>query len=391
MTNSSRVLVIDDEPGVRESLKFIMERDYSVFSAETMTEGISMFAEVHPDTVILDVRLPDMNGIKGLREIRKIDSEVSVIILTAYGNMSIAMEAFEFGANGFVTKPFDTHKMLGTIRENVNRSQNRRKNTLNENRLLEIREFLGHELANNDHLSSLGQSAAEYAHDLCGPLTAATGYLEILSKTVKNSKEKIGDTYLKLERTINAVDKNVNRCYELTKSWLSKTEAKKEVKELVSIPRLINEIVEVLFLNETVNAAQIKTFFDNDTENHCVLRGDPVQLYRAFNNIINNGVQALNQERGQLSVFVTKMGGTIQIRISDNGCGIRPENIHRIFEPYYSTKEKNDLAGFGLGLYIAKRIIQDHKGEIEVSSRVGVGTEFKISIPAINFPELNGA
>src|SRR5450759_5628279 len=106
-----RVLVIDDEMGPRESLRILLKVECEVLCAPSVEEGLRLFRASPPDLVIMDIRMPDRNGIEGLREIRKLDPLVSVIMLTGYGALETAQEALRLGANDYLKKPFDTGDM----------------------------------------------------------------------------------------------------------------------------------------------------------------------------------------------------------------------------------------------------------------------------------------
>jgi signal transduction histidine kinase len=106
------------------------------------------------------------------------------------------------------------------------------------------------------------------------------------------------------------------------------------------------------------------------------IRGDPEQLKSCFSNIIINGVQSM-EFGGKLNVEIRNEQTGIRVNIRDTGSGIPAEALDHIFEPYYSTKE----TGVGLGLAVTKRIVEQHRGAINVTSNEGVGTEFSVFLP----------
>ena len=118
-----RVLVIDDEMGPRESLRILLKLECEVMCASSVNEGLRLFSEKTPDLVIMDIRMPDHSGIDGLREIRKLDPQVSVIMLTGYGTLETAQEALRLGANDYLKKPFDTGDIFRIVRQNIKRTR----------------------------------------------------------------------------------------------------------------------------------------------------------------------------------------------------------------------------------------------------------------------------
>src|SRR6478736_9957936 len=111
-----QVLVIDDEMGPRESLRMLLKPNYQVQTADCVEGGLKLLKEKQPDTIVMDIRMPGMTGIEGLRKIREIDPHLSVIMLTGFGALETAKEAVRLGANDYISKPFDAGEMRATLR-----------------------------------------------------------------------------------------------------------------------------------------------------------------------------------------------------------------------------------------------------------------------------------
>src|SRR3989442_8103407 len=122
-TDLPQILVIDDEIGPRESLRMLLKPDYQVHTADCVEAGMKLLKEKQPDTIVMDIRMPGMNGIDGLRKIREIDPHLSVIMLTGFGALETAKEALRLGANDYISKPFDAHEMRDVIGRNVERTR----------------------------------------------------------------------------------------------------------------------------------------------------------------------------------------------------------------------------------------------------------------------------
>ncbi|HLY91774.1 MAG TPA: sigma-54 dependent transcriptional regulator, partial [Candidatus Angelobacter sp.] len=121
-THSGSILIIDDEAAIRESLETLLEFEgYSVESAETAGEGLARLSERAFDLVLLDFALPDRNGLEVLTEIRARDSQLAVIMITAYGTLDNAVRAMQKGATNFIQKPWDNEKLLADVRASVAR------------------------------------------------------------------------------------------------------------------------------------------------------------------------------------------------------------------------------------------------------------------------------
>jgi signal transduction histidine kinase len=114
-------------------------------------------------------------------------------------------------------------------------------------------------------------------------------------------------------------------------------------------------------------------------EDACALVGDATQVQRAIQNVIINAIQAATEKKGTVSVTCTQKDFYVDIRVEDNGSGILPAQMTRIFDPYFTTKQGK--SGTGLGLYITKKVVEDHHGSIKVDSTPQVGATFTIRLP----------
>ena len=131
----------------------------------------------------MDIRMPGMTGIDGLRLIRQIDPHLSVIMLTGFGALETAKEALRLGANDYISKPFDAREMREVIGRNVERTRLHRTSENAADEIKELNNRLLEELAQKDRLASLGQASAEFVHDIGNPLTIVWGYVQLLEKT----------------------------------------------------------------------------------------------------------------------------------------------------------------------------------------------------------------
>src|SRR6202051_1354982 len=145
MTSTSdlpQILVIDDEIGPRESLRMLLKPNYQVHTADCVEAGIKLLKEKRPDTIVMDIRMPGMNGIDGLRKIREIDPHLSVIMFTGFGALETAQAALRLGANDYINKPFEAVQMREVIGRNVERTRLQRQSEVTGRELHELNERL---------------------------------------------------------------------------------------------------------------------------------------------------------------------------------------------------------------------------------------------------------
>src|SRR5438552_16234524 len=211
-TDLPQILVIDDEMGPRANLRMLLKPDYQVHTADCVEAGMKLLKEKQPDTIVMDIRMPGMNGIDGLRKIREIDPHLSVIMLTGFGALETAKEAVRLGASDYISKPFDTGEMRDVIGRNVERTRVHRTTEHAAAELKELNNRLLKELAQKERLASLGQASAEFVHDLGNPLTIVWGYVQLLAKKLERSEGGASPEKSASIKELDIIDQNVRLC-----------------------------------------------------------------------------------------------------------------------------------------------------------------------------------
>jgi signal transduction histidine kinase len=374
-----QVLVIDDEMGPRESLRMLLKPNYDVHTADSVEAGIRLLQEKQPDAVITDIRMPGTNGIDGLARIREIDPHVAVIMLTGFGALETAQKALRLGANDYINKPFDAHEMRDVVSRNVERT---RVNRTGESAAAEIRELnnrLLKELAQKERLASLGQASAEFVHDLGNPLTIVWGYVQLLAKKLELSEKGHSLDGVSSAKELNIIEQNVRLCRELLTMWQSYGSVEAAPLKTISVCDIVRAVLKGAGSIAAQNGVELTSEISDDP---CLLLGDSLQIMRAIQNVIINAVQASADTHGKVIVSCLRKEFYVDVRVEDTGEGIPAEQLPKIFEPYFTTKQTK--SGTGLGLYITKKVIEDHHGSIKVDSTPQVGTTFTIRLPLVN-------
>jgi PAS domain S-box-containing protein len=227
------------------------------------------------------------------------------------------------------------------------------------------------QLIQAEKLTSLGQLAASIAHEVNNPLSGVLAYTQLLAK-------KIGG---------DSIPKEVALGY-LSKMEAELTRSTKLIRNLLDFARQSPPEFRQLNLNDVVSRAfdlaahsaelqhvQVIKELDPSLPN---LMADFDQLYQVCTNLFLNAIQAMPQG-GKLTIRTSVNDGQLKIEVQDTGCGISPENMRKLFTPFFTTK--HEVKGVGLGLAISYGIIQRHHGRIEVQSKKGEGTTFTICLP----------
>jgi signal transduction histidine kinase len=373
-----QVLVIDDEIGPRESLRMLLKPSYQVHTADSVERGLQLLTERKPDAIVMDIRMPGMTGIEGLRRIRQIDPHLSVIMLTGFGALETAKEALRLGANDYISKPFDAREMREVIGRNVERTRLQRTSESAASEIKELNNRLLQELAQKERLASLGQASAEFVHDIGNPLTIVWGYVQLLAKKLEESGNAENPNGGGSNKEIEIIEQNVRLCRDLLTMWQSYGSSDAAPHKPVSISEIVGEVVKSVAAMAKENGVELKC---DITDNPCSLAGDAVQITRAIQNVIINGIQASAETKGTVEVSCIRKEFYVDVRVADSGCGIRPEQISKIFDPYFTTKQGK--SGTGLGLYITKKVVEDHSGSIKVDSTPGAGTTITVRLPLV--------
>src|SRR5437870_812777 len=378
-TDLPQILVIDDEIGPRESLRMLLKPDYQVHTADCVETGMKLLKEKQPDTIVMDIRMPGMSGIDGLRKIREIDPHLSVIMLTGFGALETAKEAVRLGSNDYISKPFDAGEMRAVIGRNVERTRVQRASETAASDIKELNNRLLKELAQKERLASLGQASAEFVHDLGNPLTIVWGYVQLLAKKLEQSEEENGSTNQTSARELNIIEQNVKLCRELLTMWQSYGTGEDSPHKPLSVSEIVREIVKGVEAMAGQNGVTLQSDICDDP---CTLLGNSLQITRAIQNVLMNAVQAAAEKKGSVTVRCTQKDFYVDVQVEDTGSGITSEQMSKIFDPYFTTKQGK--SGTGLGLYITKKVVEDHNGSIKVDSEIDTGTLFTIRLPLLS-------
>lgn len=213
-----------------------------------------------------------------------------------------------------------------------------------------------------DKLASLGRIAAGIAHEIKNPLTAVKGMTQALEMN-PDDKECLSDFKEVVPKEIDRLNNLVNNLVRFGKS------PKLQFKQ-VDVNTIIENALRLFSSRCRNRNIEIKKELGPVPE----IKADPEQLTQVFTNLILNAIQAIGSDGGQISFKTQEVNNHVLIEVADSGQGIPQDKLKNIFDPFFSTKEE----GSGFGLAITYKIIQDHKGEITVESKLGHGTKFRI-------------
>jgi signal transduction histidine kinase len=244
---------------------------------------------------------------------------------------------------------------------------------VNQNRHLRRVKEMENRIQLAERLSSLGHLAAGVAHEIRNPLNAIGMGLQRLKKEFLPQEESKREEYLSFTELIF---KEIRRVNEIIGQFLTLSRPFALNLKHSSLQELIKNLTTLLKEEASSQGIEIQTERNSDFP---LIEMDEEKLTQAFLNIMKNGMQAMEQG-GVLQVETQSFKDRVEVSFSDSGSGIPPEQMEKIFNYYYTTKEE----GVGLGLPIAHRIIEAHGGQLKVESQVGSGTKVTVSLPVIS-------
>jgi len=397
------LLVVDDEEGPRQSLRIVFKNDYQVLLASNGPEALELVREHAVDVVVCDIMMFGMSGVDVLKEIKEIDPSVEVIMLTAFETIETARQALRHGASDYLNKPFD----IPTMRSAVKRATEKHRTTLefrktNEH-LHELQQMLHDHRVREEMARAQGEIYASVLHDINSPLTVISGFVELINRSMENAARVEGEQLAKIKGDLHTLNGQVGRCFEISKRYLSFLHKNEVEKVRVGANQAINDLRDLLvrhpiarghelsvtnletdviadingtdflqiLLNLTINALQASDE-PHRVEVSCRLLPDPLDL------------TACNDSPSQR--FINREGFSnltpiLAVSIRDEGIGISPQILGRMFEERFTTKPPD--RGTGLGLSIVKRLLREAHGGILIQTTPGSGSVFTVCLQTL--------
>ncbi|MDZ7663724.1 MAG: response regulator [Desulfotignum sp.] len=372
------ILLVDDENDFRQILaKRLKRRGIEVREADRGEKALRMLEEVPVDIVIMDIKMPGMDGIECLKRIKKKHELTEVIMLTGHADIHGGVEGIKSGAFDYLSKPVELEHLVRKIKQAFHKIQR----ILAEKKEVAFKEQIKQQMVVAERLVALGTMASGVAHEINNPLAViqdSAGWLQqILEKPEMQSMPRRDDFNKGLER----INKAVKRAGKITQQLLQAV--KTQTTEMadpstfveVSLHKISEEAITLVEPEAALKNISIKL---ETQEPYPSAWTDPLQLLQVLLNLLSNSIQATD-DGGEVIVSLSTSLEEAKIIVQDTGCGISKENISRIFEPFFTTKEADQ--GTGMGLYVSWGIITGLGGLISVESEVNKGTTFTITLP----------
>lgn len=405
-----RVLIVDDSATIRKVFTKQLSTRYECVEASSVIDALEILKEGEFALVIADIQMPGLSGVELLRKIIEKYPHTAVIMVSGIDQPHRVLDALRLGAFDYLIKPCEPYVLELT----AERALERRSLLINAKRYkadLELRnaelaegkaqlERLQTQIVQNAKMASLGQLAAGVAHELNNPAGFVYGNMDLLRDSVAGllrllefyDAAELPDSVaaeaaaikerIAYDETLGDLESIISDCQE----------GAERIRDIVQNLRTFSRLDEAEFKKTDIHEGIDSTirilsrYFSGD--NIRLIRnygqvppidGFSGQLNQLWMNLLANAAQAVGGKAGEVRIETGTEGDRAYVSITDTGCGIPPEHLDRIFDPFYTTKPVGE--GTGLGLSISFGIVERHRGRIDIKSELGSGTTIKVVLP----------
>ena len=364
------ILLIEDNPGdrrlIREMLAEAGNVAFDVQYADRLQAATDYLGQNGVEVILLDLGLPDSQGLETLRKVYAQASEMPIVVLTGLNDEMVGVQAINEGAQDYLIKgQVDTQLLRRTIRYAIERKQAEERE-----RRLQV------QLNLSNRLASLGLMVEGFAHEINNPLASVIGFAQMLAyeDIPENAREDV-----------KTIEDNAQRVVDIMTNLLAFARQQKLERTYINVNDTVMAALEMLGHPLEGGNITITTRLDPALPS---TMADGALLQQAFLNLVINAEteMKLAHGKGNLLIMTELISDTIQVSFNDDGPGIAQANLVHLFDPFFSTRGVGQ--GRGLGLSVCYGIIADHNGQINVRSQLGKGSLFTVELPVV--PEESG-
>ncbi|MDB4970214.1 MAG: hybrid sensor histidine kinase/response regulator [Myxococcales bacterium] len=351
------VLLVDDNAALVDNLAEILgEARYVVRRAGGVVAAGAEAAKGF-DVALVDLRLPDGDGIELARALRANAPDAQVILLTGHASTESAAAAVRAGAFAYLVKPTPPGDLLLTVEQ-----------ALHHVRLVEERRELGHRALRAEKLAAVGTLAAGLSHEIKNPLNAAALQLTVLERRLKRLPNLPPDIF----EPLVLVQSEIKRLAAFLDEFLQFARPRESSSAPVDVAQLIGQVIELL--RPQAVAAQLT--LEADLGALPSLPADAARLRQSLVNLVLNAIEA-TPAGGAVRLVAAVEGDHLSVCVDDSGPGVPAAARDRIFDAFFTTKD----SGNGLGLSLVHSIVQQHGGTLTLETSPAGGARFQVRLP----------
>lgn len=379
MDRAGVVLLVDDEPDNLDVFRITFEDDFIVHTAASGEEALTLLEETNDiEVVVADLRMPGMNGLDLLETCRSWWPHMGRVLLTAHTHEDLLVESINRQVlHRFISKPWEYESMLEILKSGVTRTRLSLANTA-----------LERQVNTASQLAMLGELSAALMHDMAQPLQVIESGIGLADEIVRGDERTISEEIVDLREAISDAGTALRHLKDLAirhlKDLAITIKGLMRQRETQLTPARLEQVVSDLdvLLAKLVQNRRVE-LINQVPPGLPEVMIDRVQVAQVVLNLAANACDAMaEQEQRRLTIGVqTHPDGSQSLVVSDNGPGIPTDVRDQMFDAFFTTKEEGK--GTGLGLAIVKRIIDAHRGDLDVSATPGGGATFRIRFPGV--------
>ena len=397
------MLIVDDEDGVRDSLRVIFKDDFELLLAADGDRALEQLAGRHVDVAVLDIRMAGMSGIELLEQVKQRSPDTEVVMMTAFETNDTLRQALRLRASDYVNKPFDIVDLRKAVNTAMERRGLNREFRASALKLTGLQTELQQLRIEDGVIRERGKIYEEIIHDINGPLTIISGLVQMINQRMGEETRMEGEQLETVKDRLARITRQVTNCIDISRRYLSFLRQHPSEPARVWVNQILVDLGELLRLHPACRNHKLLIHpFARDV----LAQINGTDLIQILLNLTLNALQCspthhqveirsqLLEQPLDLSLFpngehdqfinrdgFTNLAPLLALSVEDNGPGIAPESLPKIFEAYYTTQPRG--LGTGLGLCIVQRLINTANGAIYVHSTVGKGTAFTVYLPTM--------
>jgi len=356
-----KILVIDDEEIARVSCRRVLAREgMQVALASSGREGLEKLLCDPCDLVLVDLKMPEMDGVEVVRRIRDFDPSIVTVLITGYATIESAVAAMKEGAYDYLPKPFTPEELLIVVR----RGLEKRRLDLESRALRQEKETMERNFV------------TMVTHQLRSPLAAILQYFEVLLGGIG------GELSEAQQEMLTRAKERLESLMQLINDWLDMSRLSEgDIVKRLQPARLedcIDAALKGLDFSAKEKGVTVRVELPEDLP---AVHADPDSLREALSNLISNAIK-YNREGGLVTIRAKREGSCVAVSVEDTGVGIDAKEIPFVFDQFYRGKDREirSQQGTGLGLAIAQKVVRAHGGTLTVTSEKGKGSVFSFSV-----------
>jgi len=382
----ARIVIVDDDPSLLKALPEAVRlrlKDVAVDTCDSAAEALSKISVTDYDAIVADIKMPGMDGLALLAEIRTLRPDTPTVLITGHGHDDLAVLALRGGAYDFVQKPIDRDYIVASLTRAIEERERRRRVEAQQAFLEQHAELLEkiieertRELREANRLKD--QFIAMLSHELRSPLGAIRMWASLL-RGGKLDAERTA-------RAIEAIERSAMTQAQLVEDLLdvSRITAGKLVLDArpIDLAAVAEAALDAVRADAEAKEVRIEQVFELGGGR---VQGDPARLQQVMWNLLSNAVK-FSSRGGRVVLRLACGDGQAIISVRDEGEGIAPEFLPHVFEPFRQADSTDTRAhgGLGLGLAIVHDVVELHRGTIEVESKgKGQGATFTVRLPLV--------